>query len=41
MIAANKIDAIYAGDEDPVEKLRQEFEPQASVYLRFPRQRKS
>ena len=28
VIAANKIDAIYAGDEDPVEKLRQEFEPQ-------------
>ena len=28
VIAANKIDAIYAGDEDPVEKLRQKFEPQ-------------
>lgn len=28
VIAANKIDAIYARDEDPVEKLRQEFEPQ-------------
>ena len=28
VIAANKIDAIYSGDEDPVEKLRQEFEPQ-------------
>ena len=28
ILAANKIDAIYAGDEDPVEKLRQEFEPQ-------------
>ncbi len=28
VIAANKIDAIYLGDEDPVEKLRQEFEPQ-------------
>ena len=28
VIAANKIDAIYVGDEDPVEKLRQEFEPQ-------------
>ena len=28
VIAANKIDAIYAGDEDPVERLRQEFEPQ-------------
>lgn len=27
VIAANKIDAIYAGDEDPVEKLRAEFEP--------------
>lgn len=28
VIAANKIDAIYSGDEDPVEKLRAEFEPQ-------------
>ncbi len=28
IIAANKIDAIYGGDEDPVEKLRREFEPQ-------------
>ena len=28
VIAANKIDAIYSGDEYPVEKLRQEFEPQ-------------
>lgn len=27
VIAANKIDAIYEGDEDPVEKLRAEFEP--------------
>lgn len=27
VIAANKIDAIYAEDEDPVEKIRQEFEP--------------
>lgn len=27
IIAANKIDAIYAGDEDPVEKIRKEFEP--------------
>lgn len=27
VIAANKIDAIYAGDEDPVEKIRAEFEP--------------
>lgn len=27
VIAANKIDAIYPGDEDPVEKLRAEFEP--------------
>lgn len=26
VIAANKIDAIYAEDEDPVEKIRQEFE---------------
>ena len=28
VIAANKIDLIYEGDEDPVEKLRKEFEPQ-------------
>lgn len=28
VIAANKIDAIYVEDEDPVEKLRAEFEPQ-------------
>ena len=28
VIAANKIDAIYPGDEDPVQKLRDEFEPQ-------------
>ena len=28
VIAANKIDAIYEGDEDPVEKIRKEFEPQ-------------
>lgn len=28
IIAANKIDAIYGGDEDLVEKLRREFEPQ-------------
>lgn len=28
MIAANKIDAIYPGDEDPVERIRKEFEPQ-------------
>ena len=28
VIAANKIDAIYPGGEDPVEKLRKEFEPQ-------------
>lgn len=27
VIAANKIDAIYAGDEDPVDKLKAEFEP--------------
>ncbi|MEF9945892.1 MAG: GTPase ObgE [Lachnospiraceae bacterium] len=27
VIAANKMDLIYAGDEDPVEKLRAEFEP--------------
>ena len=28
VIAANKIDLIYAEDEDPVERLRKEFEPQ-------------
>ena len=28
ILAANKIDAIYSEDEDPVEKIRQEFEPQ-------------
>lgn len=28
VIAANKIDAIYEGDEDPVERIRKEFEPQ-------------
>lgn len=28
VIAANKIDAIYSEDNDPVEALRQEFEPQ-------------
>ena len=27
VIAANKIDMIYEGDEDPVEKIRREFEP--------------
>lgn len=28
VIAANKIDAIYVEDEDPVERLKKEFEPQ-------------
>lgn len=28
IIAANKIDALYPGEDDPVQKLRQEFEPQ-------------
>lgn len=28
VIAANKTDLIYANDEDPVEKIREEFEPQ-------------
>lgn len=28
VIAANKMDAVYSGDEDPVEKLRREFEPE-------------
>ena len=28
VIAANKIDAVYEGDEDPVQKIRDEFEPQ-------------
>ena len=27
VIAANKIDVIYEGDEDPVQKIREEFEP--------------
>ncbi len=27
IIAANKIDALYPGEDDPVQKLRQEFEP--------------
>lgn len=34
VIAANKIDVIYAGDEDPVEKIKAEFEPQG--YKVFP-----
>ncbi len=28
VIAANKIDAIYPGEEDPIERIRKEFEPQ-------------
>ena len=33
VIAANKIDAIYEGDEDPVERIRQVFEPEGiAVY---------
>ncbi len=28
VIAANKMDAVYEGDEDPCERLRREFEPQ-------------
>lgn len=28
VIAANKIDAVYAGDSDPVQRIREEFEPQ-------------
>ncbi len=28
VIAANKIDMIYEGDEDPVERIKKEFEPQ-------------
>ena len=28
VIAANKVDAVYAEDEDPVELLRKEFEPE-------------
>lgn len=28
VIAANKIDAIFEGDEDPIQKIREEFEPQ-------------
>lgn len=34
VIAANKTDLIYAEDEDPVEKIRKEFEPQG--YKVFP-----
>lgn len=30
VIAANKIDAIYAEEEDPVERLRREFEPEGT-----------
>lgn len=33
IIAANKMDAVYADDEDPLERLRREFSPQSlSVY---------
>ena len=28
VIAANKIDVIYTGDEDPIKRIRKEFEPQ-------------
>lgn len=28
VIAANKVDLIYSGDEDPVERIKKEFEPQ-------------
>lgn len=28
VIAANKVDLIYSGDEDPVERIKNEFEPQ-------------
>ena len=31
VIAANKIDAVYEGDEDPVQKIRDEFEPQGCL----------
>ena len=27
VIAANKIDALYVGDEDPIQRIRDEFEP--------------
>lgn len=32
LIAANKIDSIYAEGEDPIEKLRRAFEPEVKVY---------
>ena len=33
VIAANKIDAIYIGDEDPVQRIRDEFEPKGVKVL--------
>lgn len=33
VIAANKIDAIYVGDEDPVQRIRDEFEPKGVKVL--------
>ena len=35
VIAANKIDAIYPGDEDPVERLRKNLSPRVSGYSGF------
>ena len=37
IIAANKTDAIYVeeGEEDPVERLKKEFEPKGSRFIRF------
>ena len=37
VIAANKTDAIYAGEEiDPIERLREEFEPEGIKVFRYP-----
>ncbi len=33
VIAANKIDAIYIGDEDPIQRIRDEFEPKGVKVL--------
>ena len=36
VIAANKTDLIYSEDEDPVERIRAEFEPKGVRYSQFP-----
>lgn len=35
VIAANKTDLIFAGDEDPVQKIKDEFEPRVLKYSLF------